>query len=195
MAEERERDPHGRSLPEREDSETDSEPEGATDSEPEGATDAEPATGGETRGEPPPEGSALRSPTHEGWEVVDISDTPAPSIGPHTTFELPPVEERLARHEQSDVDAMGLDKRREVVGGSYSPSFARQATLYGIFLVVVIALGVGFKLLADELDKPPETNPDVAPWAQEDAPQTPPAQIDFPRNGKTGGSSAPGPEL
>ena len=42
----------------------------------------------------------------------DVSDITAPSIGPSTTIEREPPEDRLARHEQSDVDAMGLDKRR-----------------------------------------------------------------------------------
>ena len=56
----------------------------------------------------------------------DVSDITAPSIGPDTTIEREPPEERLAKHEQSDVDAMGLDKRREVVGGSYGAQL-RQA--------------------------------------------------------------------
>jgi hypothetical protein len=110
-------------------------------------------------------------------EKVDISDTVAPSIGPHTTFEKQGPEERLAGKEQSETDAMGLDKRRSVVGGSYSPSFARQATLYGIVVAVVVALGIGFKLLADKLDEPPATNADAAPWAAPDAPQKPPKPL------------------
>src|SRR3954453_3403225 len=49
----------------------------------------------------------------------------APSLGPNTVIEREPVEERLARHEQSDVDAMGKDKRRSVVGQTYGPTKAR----------------------------------------------------------------------
>jgi hypothetical protein len=63
-----------------------------------------------------------------------------------------------------------------VVGGSYSPSIGRQATLYGVFIVVVVALAIGFKLLADKLDEPPANNPDAAPWSQSDAPQIPAKQ-------------------
>jgi hypothetical protein len=99
--------------------------------------------------------------------VEDISDTPAPSIGPHTTFEKIEPSQR-PRGEASDVDAMGMDKRRQVTGGTYGPTRARQLTLYGIFIAVVIALAIGFKLLADELDQPPETNRDVAPWTGTD---------------------------
>jgi hypothetical protein len=113
-------------------------------------------------------------------ETVDISDTPAPSIGPHTTFDREPPEERLAHHEISDTDAMGLAKRRDVVGKSYGPSFAKQATLYGGFIAVIAVLAIGFKLLADELDKPPETVKAEAAWQNSDVE---PAPLDFPRNG------------
>jgi hypothetical protein len=112
-------------------------------------------------------------------EMPPASETPAPSIGPHTEIEHEDPEERLARHEQSAVDAMGLDKRREVAGGSYGPSVARQVTLYGIFVAVVIALGIGFKLLADELDEPPRNYEDAAPWADRAAPQIPPNDPDI----------------
>jgi hypothetical protein len=71
---------------------------------------------------------------------------------------------------------MGLDKRRAVVGGSYSPSIGRQATLYGVFIVVVVALAIGFKLLADKLDEPPANTANEAPWSQSDAPQIPAKQ-------------------
>src|ERR671931_1775250 len=77
----------------------------------------------------------------------------APSLGPNTVIEREPVEERLARHEQSEVDAMGKDKRRPVVGQSYGPSKARQFALYGVFLLVVGALAVGGYLLIQTQDK------------------------------------------
>lgn len=107
----------------------------------------------------------------------DISDTTAPSVGPNTVIERQPPEERLARHEQSSLDAMGLDKRRQVVGGQYGASFTKQATLYGITLVVIAALVFGFILLAGELDKAPDTVRDQAPWSEPDAPQTPPSPL------------------
>lgn len=94
----------------------------------------------------------------------DLSGTPAPSIGPNTTFEREAPEERLARHEQSDVDALGLDKRREVVGHSYGPSAAKQASLYGIFIAIAAAVVIGFILLAGKLDQPPDKVEAKAPW-------------------------------
>jgi hypothetical protein len=104
----------------------------------------------------------------------------APSIGPNTTIEHVPPEERLDMDKISDVDAMGLDKRRQVGGKRYGASPAKQLAIYGGALVVIIALFIGAKLLTDELDKAPakgEVEP--APWA--DAEQKPPAPIDFPR--------------
>jgi hypothetical protein len=107
----------------------------------------------------------------------DLSGTPAPSIGPHTTFKREPVEERLARHDQSNVDAMGKDKHRQVVGHSYGPSFARQATLYLIFVVVIVAIAFGAKLLVDKYDQPPKHFAAEAPWAQPGVKQIPPKPL------------------
>ncbi len=111
--------------------------------------------------------------------VLKGDDIPsAPSIGPNTVIELEPPEVRLERGNASQVDAMGLDKRRTVVGGSYSPSLAKQATLYGIFVAVLLGLVIGGKILVDDLDAPPEVNEAKAPWAQADAAQTPPARLE-----------------
>jgi len=107
----------------------------------------------------------------------DVSNITAPSIGPHTKIEKESPQERLARGDQSDTDAMGLDKHREVVGGRYSASPARQITIYALVVAVVIGLGFGFKLLADELDQPPKTVADEAPWAGKGVEQRAPDPI------------------
>ena len=129
------------------------------------------------------EASAESDSETTGDGETPASEIPAPSIGPNTVIEKEPAEERLSRHDQSDVDAMGLDKRRAVVGGSYSPSFAKQATLYGSALAIIAALFIGGKLLIDELDQPPDEQETSAPWAQPGAAQTPPGDPDFPPNG------------
>jgi Rho termination factor, N-terminal domain len=110
------------------------------------------------------------------------SEITAPSIGPHTVIEHEPPEERLAKHEPSDVDAMGLDKRRGVTGKRYGASFAKQATVYGLALAVIAAILIGGKIAIDELDQGPKVVEDEAPWSQPDAPQHTPASLDFPRN-------------
>jgi hypothetical protein len=107
----------------------------------------------------------------------------APSIGPRTVIERPPPEERLAKHEQSPVDAMGLDKRRHVRGGSYGPSTAKQVGLYGGFLVITVVVVLGFLTVVDRLDEPAEVHRNEAPWAQPAAPQVEPRPLDTPRNG------------
>lgn len=152
------------------------------DAEPQVAgTESRPAAGDDWQTDEADGSDGAEQGKDEGEHELDLA---APSIGPHTHLERfqEPPEERLAKHEQSDVDAMGLDKRRAVVGQKYGASFAKQATIYGIFLAVMAALLIGGKLAADELDQGPEVNPDEAPWSQADAEQRPPAPIDFPRN-------------
>jgi hypothetical protein len=102
----------------------------------------------------------------------------APSLGPNTVIEREPVEERLAKHEQSEVDAMGLDKRRAVIGQSYGPSKARQLGLYGAFLAVVAALVVGAIILIGHFDTPVGKHvPNSAPWSKPGVKQTAPRPI------------------
>jgi len=107
----------------------------------------------------------------------NISDTTAPSIGPNTVIEREDPEKRLARHEQSETDAMGLDKRREVIGGRYSASVGRQATTYGAVVAVIAALVVGAILLVSRADEPPAKYPDKAPWAKDGAKQHTPKPL------------------
>jgi hypothetical protein len=80
-------------------------------------------------------------------------------------------------HHRVELDAMGHDKRRAVMGKTYGPTARQQLTVYGTFIVVVTVLAIGFWLLARELDKAPETNPVKAPWATS-ATQRPPGEID-----------------
>ena len=102
----------------------------------------------------------------------------APSLGPKTNIEREPVEERLARHEQSDVDAMGLDKRRPVIGQSYGPGKARQFAVYLGVLAVVAVLVVGGIILVGSLDKPVGKDvPNSAPWAKHGVKQIKPKPI------------------
>ena len=88
-----------------------------------------------------------------------------------------PSESGGQRHIGSDKDAMGQDKRRQVVGQGYGPSKSRQLVYYGLFVAFVIALYIGGKIAIDELDKAPAHNPDKAPWSQPNAPQTPPQRF------------------
>jgi hypothetical protein len=113
----------------------------------------------------------------EAKSASEPANVAAPSVGPNTVIEREPVEERLSRHDQSESDAMGKDKRREVVGHSYGPSVARQAAMYGAFLAVLAALVVGGILLLGAFDKPVGKVPNTAAWAQPGVKQHQPKPI------------------
>jgi hypothetical protein len=125
----------------------------------------------------PNSGASPESGDDEGRKH-DESGITGPSLGPHTVIEREPVEERLSRHDQSESDAMGKDKRREVVGHSYGPSVARQAAMYGAFLAVLAGLVVGGILLLGVFDKPVGKDvPNTAAWAQPGVKQHKPPPI------------------
>jgi hypothetical protein len=90
------------------------------------------------------------------------------------------VGEHLVKERASTVDAMGKDKRREVVGHSYGPSRRSQVMFFvavGVILVVIIG---GWTLAVAAFDQPPDSNPDKAPWSAADAPQVPTRDPDSP---------------
>lgn len=115
---------------------------------------------------------------------IDASGISAPSIGPNTTIDLKPPEERLDEDKISNVDAMGLDKRRQVQGERYGASPLKQLVVYGVFLIALAGVLFGAKLLTDELDTTPITAEPQAPWAQPEAGDNPPVRedIDFPES-------------
>ena len=142
----------------------------------EARSDDEPSAGSK-ESEPEAEPASKSSGNGSGDGGGEASMTAAPSIGPNTVIERKPPEERLDFDKISETDALGKDKRREVVGHTYGPTRTRVIATFAAFLAVVAALCVGFYFLAKELDAPPAENPDVAPWSQADAPQTPPKPL------------------
>ena len=76
-------------------------------------------------------------------------------------------------HVASTVDAMGKDKRREVIGHAYGPSRKSQLAVLGGFIAVVLIVVFGLGAIARNSDATPKSNPDLAPWGQPSAPQTP----------------------
>jgi len=111
----------------------------------------------------------------EGEWTEDISDTVAPSVGPKSVVVHRPAHEA---RENIDLDAMGDDKRRQVVGQSYGASIAKQATIYGLFVAFIVALFIGGKILVNKADQPPDQVATQAPWAQPNAPQHPPKPLE-----------------
>jgi hypothetical protein len=63
------------------------------------------------------------------------------------------------------LDAMGQDKRRQVVGHSYGPSRRSQVMFFvAVAMVLVVILG-GWLILVGLFDKPPTHFTDAAPWS------------------------------
>jgi hypothetical protein len=98
--------------------------------------------------------------------------------GTHAPATVSPVEAagtasngEQGEHLGSEVDAMGQDKRRAVVGQGYGPTKGRQLVYYGIFLGFLVLLYFGGMFAISQLDKAPSHDPASAPWAQPPAKQ------------------------
>jgi len=75
------------------------------------------------------------------------------------------------RGSRNDLDAMGQDKRRQVVGHAYGPSRKSQIAFFAIVVaVLVVAIG-GYALAVAAFDQPKDDYPDSAPWAESGAEQ------------------------
>jgi hypothetical protein len=81
--------------------------------------------------------------------------------------------EAAKAHEASKVDAMGQDKRREVVGHSYGPSRKSQIAFFvAIAAIVVVVIG-GYAMAIAAFDQPEDEYPAKSPWSAVNAPQNP----------------------
>lgn len=94
----------------------------------------------------------------------------APDIEKLEKFE---ASEEAKQHEPSDVDAMGQDKRREVVGHSYGPS-RRSQLMFFVAVGALALLIVGGSIAAvSAFDQPEDEYPDKAPWSEADGANNP----------------------
>lgn len=109
-------------------------------------------------------------PGQEARSPATVSRVEAASTAPDSRDR---EHQREHDHIGPQEDAMGLDKRRSVVGQGYGPSKGRQFLYYGIFIVVVILLYFGGKAAVSQLDQAPSHNPATAPWAQPPAKKQP----------------------
>jgi hypothetical protein len=102
-----------------------------------------------------------RKPTASGERIRGT----APSAADITKLKLMEPSEEAKRHVPSDVDAMGHDKRRAVVGHSYGPSARSQIMFFVAVGVVVVVIVGGWLGLVALFDKPPTHFKDSAPWS------------------------------
>src|SRR5215204_6740732 len=93
----------------------------------------------------------------------------APSAADITKLEKFEPSEEAKAHEPSTVDAMGQDKRRQVVGHSYGPSGRSQALFFIAVAVTLVVVVGGWLFAVSVFDQPPDDFPDKAPWSQQAA--------------------------
>ena len=131
------------------------------------------AEGERTEDEREPEGNSGDSGDRGSAESGDSSDSgkgkmddapggasvPADGVG---DWEPPHKSEDESKF--SEVDAMGQEKRRTIIGQGYGPSRGRQLLYYGLFVAFLVALFIGGKIAVSELDKAPAKDKDAAPW-------------------------------
>jgi hypothetical protein len=109
--------------------------------------------------------SGGRSSSSDSKDEAPTRGTP-PSAGDIDDLEKFEPSEEAKRHTPSDVDAMGRDKRREVVGHSYGPSARSQIMFFvAVGAVVVVVVG-GWLGLVSLFDKPPTHFKDSAAWSK-----------------------------
>jgi hypothetical protein len=97
----------------------------------------------------------------------------APSSANIEKLEKFEASDEAKAHQPSDVDAMGRDKRRQVVGHAYGPSRKSQLIFFaavGAFMLVVVG---GFFAAVQAFDQPEDEYADEAPWSAADAQQIP----------------------
>jgi hypothetical protein len=89
----------------------------------------------------------------------------APSAADITELDKFEASEEAKAHEPSTVDAMGQDKRRQVVGHSYGPSRRSQIMFFVAVAAVAVVIVGGWLVLVGLFDNPPTHFKDAAPWS------------------------------
>jgi hypothetical protein len=114
----------------------------------------------------------------------------APSAGNIDELEKMEASEEAKRAEPSDVDAMGMDKRRQVIGNVGGPSRRSQFLFFGSVAAIAILLIGGWFLAVSILDQPKDEYPDKAPWSSPEAPQN--SSADYTPRSPSGPCGEPG---
>ncbi|MFL5907091.1 MAG: hypothetical protein ACJ75Z_05795 [Solirubrobacterales bacterium] len=110
-------------------------------------------------------GSSSRSRKRESSSGEERIRGTAPSAPDIRKLELMEPSDEAKAHEPSTVDAMGQDKRRQVVGHSYGPTRRTQIMFFVAVGVAVVVLVGGWLSLVAIFDTPPNHFSDKAPWS------------------------------
>jgi hypothetical protein len=92
-----------------------------------------------------------------------------------------PYEESVAG--RSELDAMGNDKRRQVIGGQYGATVRKRLLVYGVAVAVIVGVVILSLTVVSNVDNKDIPLEDTAPWTAADAASEPPRDVDFSRNG------------
>ncbi|HEX2358937.1 MAG TPA: hypothetical protein VHH72_03885 [Solirubrobacterales bacterium] len=95
----------------------------------------------------------------------------APSAADIDSLEKMEPSEEATAHKPSDVDAMGQDKRRQVIGHTYGPSRRSQVVFVASVAAVIVLVVGGYMAAIAAFDQPKDEYPDRAPWSASGAPQ------------------------
>ena len=101
----------------------------------------------------------------KGEDTARATRGTTPSAANNKDVEKFEASEEAKRHQPSDVDAMGRDKRREVVGHFHGPSARSQIMFFVAVGAVVVVIVGGWLGLVALFDKPPTHYKDTAPWS------------------------------
>ena len=86
---------------------------------------------------------------------------------------------------RSDVDAMGNDKRRAVIGGQYGASVRKRLIFYGAAVGLIIALVIVSLTVVSNVDNKDIALKQTAPWTEAEGSLEEPRDLDFIRGGGT----------
>jgi hypothetical protein len=104
-----------------------------------------------------------------------------PEEEPASNKRTRPYEDSVA--ERSDQDAMGNDKRRQVIGGQYGATVRKRVLIYGIAIAVIVGAVILSLTVVSNIDNKEIPLEDTAPWTAADAMPEPPRDVDYSRNG------------
>jgi hypothetical protein len=91
--------------------------------------------------------------------------------------------EERGEERSGDLDAMGNDKRRNVIGQQYGATVRKRLLVYGAVVGVIVVVAIVFLTVVSGYDNRDMPLKNTAPWAQADSAQEPPRDVDFKANG------------
>jgi hypothetical protein len=93
------------------------------------------------------------------------------------------ADETPREEQDTDTDAMGNPKRRQVIGQQYGATVRKRLLVYGAVVGVILIGVILFVTVVGNYDSRDRKLVDTAPWTKADASEDPPRDVDFKANG------------